>query len=174
MSVSLDFNYFETNNLKTLGIQDGSIYDPSVPIVKPIIKVYIPGFTECSVLNFKANQINILNSNNLGLTDSSSSEDLVNLPDGIYNIEYSFLPYETYTVSKKIFRVSFLSSRFEEMVRKGITPCSDDKSYFNLLKKAEFYIYGAIANANSCNYKEAITLYNEAEKIIEDYLNECV
>lgn len=170
----LDFNYFETNNLKTLGIQDGSLYDPSIPIVKPILKIYVPGFTECAIVAYSPNMINILNSNNLGLTSTSSSENLVNLPDGIYNIEYSFTPYDNNHISKKFFRISELSDKFEQMVLKGITPCSDDKSYMDKLKKVEFYIYGVIANTNVCKFKEAITLYNEAEKIIENYLSDCI
>lgn len=87
----IDFNILENNNPKTLVIFDQSHYlnDPE----KPIHRVKLPGYNHYVTIPYVINQINVLNSNLLGLTNTTCSKDLIELPDGVYEITQAVCPY---------------------------------------------------------------------------------
>lgn len=172
MATTLNFDIFETNNPKTLGVMDSSIYD-STPITSPIISILLPGYVVPVHLQYQPNKVNIYNSNNLGLTDVDDPADFTELPDGIYTINYSFIPRDTYYIEKKIFRTMKLQKKFEKAILKYGSECSTKKDQLNKLLEIEFYMYGAIANANVCEYNKAIQLYSQALKELDQFLKRC-
>ena len=173
MATTLNFDIFETNNPKTLGIMDSSLYDNNIPIASPIISILLPGYIEPVHLYYQPNKVNIYNSNNLGLTSVSDPSDFSELPDGIYTINYSFVPRETYFIEKKIFRTMQLQKGFEKALLKYGSECSTKKDQLNKLLEIEFYMYGVIANANVCEYNKAIQLYAQASKELDQFLKRC-
>jgi hypothetical protein len=160
---NLDLTLFETNNCRTLGILDSSVYDVATPDAK--ITVWIPGGTSVE-LTFQPKKVNILNSNTLGMSSVTDPDSLLVLPDGIYKVKYTFKPVATYTLEKTFLRACKLQCRFQTALLKlDIFDCNDStrKAKLAKLKEIEFMIMGAIAAANTNNSSLATDLYLRAD-----------
>lgn len=87
----IDFFILDNNNPKTIVIFDQSNYLDTPE--KPVYGIKLPGYTEMIIVPYVIDQINIVNSNSLGLTGASCSEALADLPDGVYEITQMVCPY---------------------------------------------------------------------------------
>lgn len=170
---TLDFTIFNTNNCKTLGVIDTSIYTAAVG--SPILTITRPGFASPVIVNFVPKQVNVLNSNNLLLTSVSSLDDLATLPDGIYCITYSVRNNTGDPITKNHLRTCKLVQRYENAILNlDILECCDNVRKKKLLQlfEIEFMIESAIASANICNIELAMELYNKAQKLLDYYQNQ--
>lgn len=160
------------NNAELLGIADSSTY--ATPPSSPTIEIDVPSFGAVS-LPFVINDFNIFNSTTLNIT--SAGDPLVPLPDGIYTIRYSIAPaYENY-VEKTIMRVDRIQEKFDEaFMRLDMMEC--DRA-IKMQQKVDlnsiyFFIQGAIAAANNCAIDTANKLYNQAQKMLDNFMkNDC-
>lgn len=170
MNTALDFSKVETDNCKTLGIVDESYYAPTPVISSPELTIWIPGFSNPVIVSFIPRKVNIINSNDLGLTTAASPDALSNIPDGVYKVKYTMTPATTYSVEKIFFRVCKLNCRYQNALLKlDIFNCDDvqRKARMNKLREIELLIASAVAAANVCNTVLAYDLYHRAERELE-------
>ena len=171
-TLNLDILVLPTYNKMLLGVADASTY--VTPPVNPTIEITVPSFGTV-VLPFTENTYNLFNSESLGIT--ASGDDLVPLPDGIYTLKYSIDPAITNYVEKSILRVDQLQEKFDEAFMKlDMMECdraikTQSKVDLNTIY---FFIQGAIAAANNCATTEAYKLYNQAQKMLNNFVkNNC-
>lgn len=172
-NLKLDLNFFDTHDLKTLGVVDTSRYPSNFTIINPTIEITPPSFEKKNI-TFHTNAFNIYNSNTLSLTCGAC--DLADLPDGIWYIRYSISPAATNFVERSFIRMDKLKSRLEEIfLCTDITECDGNVKWekLNSIDQIEVFINGAIAAANQCNNILAIKLYNVADKMITNFLKTC-
>ena len=171
-TLKLDILVLPTFNKMLLGVADASTY--AVPPVNPTIEITVPSFGAV-VLPFTINTYNLFNSETLGI--SASGADLVPLPDGIYTLKYTIDPAITNFVEKTFLRVDQLQEKFDEAFMKlDMMEC--DKAIKTQskvdLNTIYFFIQGAIAAANNCAIDEATKLYNQAQKMLNNFIkNNC-
>ena len=123
------------------------------------------------VLPFVVNGTNVYGSDDLGITEAGCKQ---NIPDGIYCLEYTIeinelIPPTTISVKKTILRTANLQEKFNEAFLKlDLMQCDGElaKQTSVNLNTINFFIQGAIAAANNCADKEAMRLYDQANKML--------
>jgi len=173
-TLKLDFLVVPTYNTLTLGIADASTYPTSPLVTSPTIEINVPTFGTIS-LPFTINDFNIFNSTSLGIT--SVGDPLVALPDGVYYMKYSVSPAYINYVEKTIIRVDKLQEKFDEAFMKlDMMECDQAIKMQQKvdLNSIYFFIQGAIAAANECAVDTANKLYNQASKMLDNFIkNNC-
>lgn len=172
-NLQLDILVVPTYSTLTIGVVDASIYPSSPPISTPSIEIEIPSFGN-KILPFVPNTINVFTSSILGITEGECNKPL---PDGIYKFRYSVVPaYQNY-VEKSILRVEKLQEKFDSaFLQLNMMECDRAlKTQSSVtLNTINFFIQGAIAAANNCAETESITLYNQADNMLNTFLkNNC-
>lgn len=169
--LKLDILVIPTYNLETLGIADNSTYPVSPAVQSPTIEIDVPGFGLVS-LPFTPNDFNVYNSTSLGLT--AVGAPLLPIPDGVYYIKYSVAPaYENF-VQKTIIRVDQLQEKFDsafmtlDMMECDLAIKKQQKVDLNSIY---YFIQGAIAAANNCAVDTANKLYNQANRMLNNFIN---
>lgn len=172
--LKLDFLVIPTYNLQTLGIADASTYPASPPVSAPTITIDVPTFGLVS-LPFNINDFNIYTSASLGIT--SVGDPLLPLPDGIYSITYSVAPAYQNFVQKTIMRVDQLQEKFDSAFMKlDMMECDAAirKQQMVDLNSIYYFIQGSIAAANNCAVDTANKLYNQANRMLNQFIaNKC-
>lgn len=172
-AVKLDLLIPETHDSKRMLIADVSKYPSPFTISNPTIEITPPGFPVV-VLSYTANGFVVYDSMSLKITCSDVDCELIDLPDGIYNIKYSITPAWQYFVNKKILRINKLQEKLDRVYLKlDFMQCDEaikeeDKE---ILDTIQLYINGAIAAANNCLDSLAMKLYNKALQFIDDFIN---
>lgn len=169
----LDLDIIGTHNPKTLGVVDITIYDNDV-INAPTVEITPPGFGKVSI-PFVPREVNIFNSNNLRLSNVSTSEALSILPDGIWKVKYSFAPATTNFINKKFLRTDALMQKFyQAFLTIDFSDCAENDGYCAKSKKdkeqkireIELMINGAISAANRDQDIEAMQMYRRADSLL--------
>lgn len=168
MATKLDILVIPTYNTLTLGVADASTYDgaPSAPTMI----ITIPGFGDVSI-PFNIDDFNIYNSTILGITQFG--EPLLPLPDGVYTLKYTITPANEYFVVKNIMRVEQLQEKFDaafmklDMMECDLAIKTQQKVD---LTSINFFIQGSIAAANNCAIDTANKLYNQANKMLNNFM----
>lgn len=166
--LKLDFIVTPTYNVDTIAIADISTY-PTDPanVDAPTLEISIPGFYTVNI-PFIPEELNVLNSTILGITDEGQSP----LPDGVYVFKYSITPsYVNYT-EKTILRYEKLQQKFDEaFMRLDLMDCNDSikKQQKVALDSIYYFIQGAVAAANSCATNEAVKLYKKADRMLAEF-----
>lgn len=167
-TLKLDILVIPMYNVQLLGIADASTYP--TPPVSPTIEIDVPSFGAVS-LPFTPNDFNIFNSTTLGIT--GATDPLVPLPDGVYTLKYSIFPAYDNNVEKTILRVDQLMEKFDKAFMKlDMMECdmaikTQQKVELNSIY---FFINGAIAAANNCAIDTANKLYNQAQKMLDNFI----
>ena len=172
--LKLDILVIPTYNSKTLGVADASVYPTYPPVVSaPTIEVTVPGFGTFS-LPFNVNDFNVFTTSNLGITPVGVDQPL---PDGVYRLKYSVAPAYANFVEKSIMRIEQLQEKFDGAFMKlDMMECdraikTQSKVDLNTIY---FFIQGAVAAANNCADDEATKLYNQADRMLDNFLkNNC-
>jgi len=168
--LKLDILVIPTYNLETLGIADNSIYPVSPAVQSPTIEIDVPGFGLVS-LPFNINDFNVYNSTSLGLT--AVGAPLLPLPDGVYYIKYSVAPAYVNYVQKTIIRVDQLQEKFDSAFMKlDMMECdlAIKRQQKVELNSIYYFIQGAIAAANNCAVATANKLYNQANRMLNNFI----
>ncbi len=167
----LNLAILPTYDSKVMMIGDISTYPTGWNIVSPTVEITIPSFS-IKTIPFTAQSVMVLNTIVLDL-----STELMSLPDGLWKVKYSISPALTYNVTKTFLRVDKLYTAFDEAFLKlDMMECDLQlkREQFKTLYHIEFYIQGAIAAANNCADKLAVSLYNKAGKMIKNFVeNRC-
>lgn len=169
-TLKLDILVIPTYNSKILGVADISTYPAAPPITAPTIEIEVPAFGKV-VLPFNTNDFNIFNSASLGIT--SVGDPLLPLPDGVYFLRYSVTPAYQNFVEKSIIRVDQLQEKFDlafmtlDMMQCDLAIKTQQKVTLNSIY---YFIQGAIAAANNCAVNEANKLYNQASKMLDNFM----
>lgn len=173
--IKLDILVVETYSQYALSISDFSQYPPNYTPVSPTIQITPPGFPTVT-LEFTPNAINNFSSADLGINFLPSS-DKSKLPDGIYTAKYTINPALQYHVEKTWIRVNQLQEMFDSAFMKmDMMECDNaiKKQAKIELDSIYYFIQGAIAAANQCAEKEALKMYNQAEKMLTKFItNNC-
>jgi hypothetical protein len=172
--LKLDFLVIPTYNVQTLGIADASTYPATPPVSSPTIEIDVPGFGLVS-LPFNINDFNVYTTASLGIT--SVGHPLLPLPDGVYYIKYSVAPAYQNFVQKTIMRVDQLQEKFDSAFMKlDMMECDAAirKQQMVDLNSIYYFIQGSIAAANNCAVDTANKLYNQANKMLNQFIaNKC-
>lgn len=172
--LKLDFLVVPTYNTFTLGIADASTYPATPPVSSPTIELEVPGFGLVS-LPFSINDFNIYTSTSLGITPVGDPQ--VPIPDGIYYIKYSVAPAYVNFVQKTIMRVDQLQEKFDSAFMKlDMMQCDAAirKQQMVDLNSIYYFIQGSIAAANNCAVDTANKLYNQANRMLNQFIaNRC-
>ena len=169
-NLRLDILVVPTYTSTLLSVVDASTYPVAPPVTSPTIEITIPGFGKV-VLPFHINSTNIFNSALLGLTCNDCN--LLPLPDGVYHLKYSVAPaYENF-VERSIMKVDQLQEKYDEAFMKlDMMECdlAIKRQQKVNLSSIDFMIQGAIAAANNCAIDEANKLYNQASKMLNNFM----
>lgn len=174
VSNKLSFQIVELNSCSLLGVMDTSYYSSEV-FESPTLQVLIPGYDEVVELNYYPNEVTILNSGNLGLSNIADDGDYLALPDGLWTIKISICPFEDNWFQKQFFRTCQIECKFYKAflnleLNKCETCYNEQKAV--KLNTAWMYIQGVKANVADCNFEKASELYSIANKILDDLI-EC-
>lgn len=164
----LDLDIMETHNTKTIGILDISVYDPAIAVQGATLEVIPPGFNKIAVL-FTPGALNILNSNNVGITNACSFQELLPMPDGIWQIRYSIQPADRHSFHKDFMRTTLLECRFQNAFLQSLLGAKHDVSKKidrKKLQEVSLLIQGAIAAANKNNPGLAMDFYHQASDLL--------
>ena len=100
-------------------------------------------------------------------------DPLLPLPDGVYFLRYSVTPAYQNFVEKSIIRVDQLQEKFDlafmtlDMMQCDLAIKTQQKVTLNSIY---YFIQGAIAAANNCAVNEANKLYNQASKMLDNFM----
>lgn len=172
--IKLDLLIIDTHSPLSIAVGDFSIYPTNYTPVSPTLLISASGFPEVT-LEFNARDINIITSENLGIT--CSGECLVPLPDGIYKLKYTINPAHENYVEKTFLKVDLLLERYDAVfMQLDMMECDEAISYQKKveLEHISLLIQGAVAAANNCADKQALKLYAAADKQLKYFkTNKC-
>lgn len=167
----LDLNIIDTHNNYTLAIADVSIYD-GTPITNASIEIIPPGFNKVS-LPFQPRAMNTFNSNDVGITCVADTSQLVELPDGFWQVTYSINPNSTVFVNYYFMRTEVLQCRLDNLLLltlmnyKGLDKTKRERDILDI----QILINGSIGAANRLDRNTAIQLYHKASDMIDKLKN---
>lgn len=178
MAAILDLNIVSTHNTKTLGVADISVYEPNQVISAATLEVTPPGFKKVA-LTFTPNTVNVINSNNLNITDTVNVDELVTLPDGIWLLKYSIQPSLTNFVQKKFLRIDNIQSKYYKILLSiDLDLCPDNDclptinhkdEQFIRLREIRLMIDGAISAVNNGEDLLAMNMYKRANSMLDRF-----
>ncbi len=167
----LNLLYLDTHDVNTLAVADASFYESDFNIINPTLEITPPGFV-VHTAPFTEKTIEVFNSNTTGITCDGC--ELAQLPDGIWKLKFSITPANVYYVEKTFLRTNQIYAKLDTIfLRMDFMTCDsqiklEDKQTLDTI---EFFIEGAIAAANNCLNKEAMNLYNKANKMLDELIN---
>lgn len=171
--VVLNITDLETNDQKTFAVLDISKYPTGFTPINPTMEITVPGFLP-KQFTFTPSSLQVYNSDVLGITCDTC--ELAILPDGIYKVKYTMTPAYQYFIEKSFLRTNQIYAKLDklflhlEFMQCDLAIKEEEK---RMLDSIEFFIEGAKAAAHNCLEKEALKLYKQANKMIEDYEKRC-
>ena len=160
-------------------VYDTSHYYSNEPIENYIIEVLPVNKHTWVSFNVAKNFSLALNSSNLRYKKVSDEVELVALPDGIYEIKQSFKP-NLFTVSHYYhMRTIVIENKLKsEMKKLRTNECKLSRDEYianrDALRDIDEFIAAAKWSVEECGDKtEGIELYQHADKLLEEYSNEC-
>lgn len=165
---TLNILVLETFDSHTLGVIDNSVY--TITPTSPNLEVIMPDRPPVN-LPFTPNTYNIFNSASLGL--SIPGVPTVPLPDGVYILTYTIAPAVSNTVTKTIMRVEVIQEKFDNAFMKlDMMQCDQAiKTQQKVdLNSIYYLIQGSIAAANNCATDTANKLYNQANRMLDNFI----
>lgn len=167
---NLSFKVFDGDDCKSFAILDTSYYNSAQNCGGATLQVRSPFSSQVVELDYLTNAITVLNSNNLGITNSWNEKDLQDLPDGLYTAKISICPHDKFWYEKSWYRTCKLECKYKQAVLKlGLSECNNclDPKIMQDVKRAFLYIQGVKANTSNANLKKSADLYKAADRILE-------
>lgn len=170
------FQVLKSSDCRVLMIADQSVYAhlEGGPVYLDIL---LPGYTTSVEVEFLPHQLNIINANNLGLSDANSSDDLPNLPDGIYSITVRMCPFESFTITKThLQNCQQLCDFKNRLISLDLLACCSDKNdrTRGILSDISLLIEASEAHAARCNIKGAMDCYKKADELLCRLTDLCI
>lgn len=169
----LSFKVLDGDDCKSFIILDTSYYNSAQNCGGATLQIVSPFSSKVVELDYLTNGVTILNSNNLGITNTWNEADLQALPDGLYTAKISICPHDKFWYEKSWYRTCKLECKYNQAVLKlGLTECSNclDPNMTASLHRALLYIQGVKANTVTANIKKSSDLYKAADKILDKIL----
>lgn len=164
----LDLIFLKNNDPKSIAILDQSTYlsDPQLPL----LQVIPPGFTGALQVPYAPNTITILNSDNLTLTDVTECGDLMDLPDGVWQITQMVCPYDELYTKKCYLKTTQFDNAFSNALLNYREDLSfiDKNEYEKSIIEADILIQSAQAETYFCNIDKATQKYKKALSIVNN------
>lgn len=164
----LDFFFLENNDPKSIALLDQSTYlsDPQLPL----LQVIPPGFTGALQVPYAPNTITILNSDNLTLTDVTECQDLVDLPDGVWQITQMVCPYDELYTKKCYLKTTQFDNLFANVLLRYSDCFStiEKNEYERKVIEADILIQSAKAETYCCDIDKATAKYQKALAIVNN------
>lgn len=176
MITKLQLDIQESNNLKVFRIQDSSEYNSQIPVECGIVEITVPGFKYSKKFDVKQYFNFALNASLLDIAKVRNYRQLVDLPDGIYNIKYSIKPNQVLNVEYNYFRITKILERYakvtcefldqrSKLTRKDFVEKQKDLFWIKLLIDSSKY------KVEECDeIEKGIELYNEASDLLKKYV----
>jgi hypothetical protein len=176
---NLSIEVSESANLKIMRLYDTSFYHKDELISNYLIEVLPVNKTDWLTFNVNPKFSLVLNSSNLKYRSARSYEDLIDLPDGIYEFKQSYKPNYDTVVHYLHFRTSEISNRLQQEFCKLLNnKCSLSRMDYDVnkrkLRDIEEYIKAAkwMVEEERCK-QEGKDLYSFAKELLDKYTNEC-
>lgn len=177
----LDLYIPETFDVKTLRIEDNSVYDEGYEVANQIVEIKPPG-KDCYIPFYVTDvdcpwRFSIYTCLSLQICKAGCSDTMAALPDGIYEIKYSIDPNLSTMVEFLHFRTTRITKRLAEVTcaffgKKCDYKKSQYKELLDKLIEIEFTIKAAKWKAEECLESiEAIELYKHAEELLKEFEN---
>lgn len=167
--INLDINIIDTHSSLTMAIADVSVYS-NTPINNATIEITPPGFNKIS-LPFQPRSLNTYNSNDIGITCVTDGSQLVDLPDGFYQLTYSINPNNTTFINYGYYRTDILECRLENSLLKSLSSRYPDTKEERVILDVQILINGAIAAANRLDTATANKMYKKASDVLNKLEN---
>ena len=179
MVSKLGLDIQDTSNPRTLRIKDLSEYNSKLDTENSMIHIKSPGFTRHQGFKVKPYFDMAFNASLLGISTTKSKKDLIDLPDGLYNINYSIKPNDKIYVEYDYFRTVRLLYKYmkaiEELFDKRFKVTKKD---FEEKRRQLFWIRELIDvskyKVEECDeFEKGMELYNEATMLLNHYSLNC-
>jgi hypothetical protein len=168
--INIDFQVIDTRDPRVLMLADSSEWG-QIEGQPAIIEIITPGESEPIVLNWDKKKINIFNSNNLLLTCPTGDcepADLIDLPDGVYEITLKGSP-DTFNKTRKYLKTNLAQLELDKIYITLNLNCPEtDTNILKTIQKIELLIKAAESNVRHDNMCEAQELFFKAQEMIED------
>jgi hypothetical protein len=168
---TLLFEVLETDDIYNLTIVDLSEYHEKPD--KPLFIIKVPGMQSTTSVPYNTNQLNVLNSHNLGVTLYTNNFSV--LPDGVYEITQAICPHEEIFHTKFYLKDTLLKQRLYKFLGKKEACCDCENS--EDLKRNLLDLHVLLLSAKSyafCGDKNTATeMYKKANKILNRLEDAC-
>src|SRR4051794_13851557 len=170
----------DTNNRKIFRVFDTSIYSKDLRVTCGLLQITSPGFNAPVQLEVLPYFNLVLNACSLGITTAGCNGDAPELPDGIYNAQYSVAPNDKVYVEYNHLRITNLMNCYMEQlgileINVNNDPAPEVKSKLKELRFIRSLIEAAKAKVeyrNACH--QGMELYTYAQKRLRKYTGECI
>jgi len=176
MKTELDIYIEDVLNPKIQIIKDSSYYNPDLAVTNAKLDLQYPNSDKYVSIPVGKNFSYILNSNTIGLTDVKYSENLSDLPDGIYTIKYSICPNKELYVEYSFLRNTKQVIKFNNLYCSvSVDKCSRKNYSEDLLKLRNIkdLIDASKYLADCGKYERSIELYDYVNELLSEFSSDC-
>lgn len=164
----IDFNIYESDDPKIIILADNSQW--KILETKPaVIKIILPGSSKEIIHTWIKHRVNVLNSTNLQLSCLEScvdNQDLIDLPDGVYQFILEGSP-TSYNKKRYYLKTDTIRLEIDEMyVRANIEYSVVDKNLRERLSNIEFMLKSSEAFTRRGDFVMADKCFREVQKLI--------
>lgn len=121
MSINIDFQIYDSKDPKYIIVLDTSNW-AHIKDKPSIIEVIPPGFTEPWVEYFNKNEVNYISSSTTGLSCFDCGDNLIDLPDGIYEITVKGSP-EKFQCSRYYLKTTKIENELDDRLLEAYSEC---------------------------------------------------
>lgn len=179
ISTELSLEVSNNSNPKVMRLFDTSFYYEDQNVENYLIEVLAVNKTKWITFNVAKNFSLVLNSSNLQYKKVNSASDLLDLPDGIYEIKQSIKPNILTVQHFYHFRVLETLNKINKEKDKLINNICNlsPKEYIenrNKIRDIEEYLFAAKWKVEEClDKKKGKELYDFSKSLLDQYTNEC-
>lgn len=158
----IDFEAIPIVDSKWMYIFDKSSFKHLEKEVK-YIGIKVPGSKKFTEHYYSSNTINMFNSRTLGLSSSNEIDELISLPDGVYEVEVYICNGLSVKETKLFFRYDTLQENIDKKILKiGI----DYKTSHTKLDDIYKLLEGAKSFARCGEFTQAMRLYGQIDSML--------
>jgi hypothetical protein len=176
MKTELDIYIEDLVNPKIIVVKDASYYNPNLAVTGAKLDMQYPNSSNYITIPVGKEFSYIINSNTIGLTDVNHSENLSELPDGIYTIKYSICPNKELYVEYSFLRNTKQVIKFNNLYCSiDIDKCSRRKYSEDLIKLRNIkdLIDSAKYLADCGKYVKSIEIYDYVNELLSEFSSDC-
>jgi microsomal dipeptidase-like Zn-dependent dipeptidase len=168
--VNIKYQVLPIHDPKYIAIADLSTW--SYLSEKPSeVDIKIAGYSNFVTLEWKKDALNIFNSYNLQQNCKDCGDELVDLPDGIYEIVVKGKPSSSFSETSKFIRTYLMNLEIDKVLISTDFSCGGNEEVMEKLQEIDFLIKSAEANVRYDNISKAAELMELADKRLKKLKN---